>query len=90
MDEEEEEEEEEEDDASSGSILSAGLAWITILMNFVGLFAEFLMSGTSLFKTSSPSFTFFNLSLSRSFSNSNVPVETFLPTGDGDAFLRRA
>merc|ERR1719341_1235474 len=84
--------EEEDDDDSEGEIsqsfFSAGFAWITILMNFVGLpfSAELLTSGRSFFKFSSPTFTFFSLSLSWSLSSSKVPVETFLPTGDGDAF----
>ena len=86
---------EEEDDSEediSQSFFSAGFAWITILMNFVGLSfeAELLTSGRSFFNICSPILTFFSLSLSSFFSSSKVPVETFLPTGDGDAFRKRA
>ena len=87
--------EDDDDDSEediSKSFFSAGFAWITILMNFVGLSfsAELLTSGRSFFKISSPIFTFFSLSLSWSLSSSKVPVETFLPTGDGDALRKRA
>ena len=86
---------EEDDDSEediSQSFFSAGFAWITILMNFVGLsfVDEPLTSGRSLFKISSPIITFFSFSLSWSLSSSKVPVETFRPTGDGDAFRKRA
>ena len=94
-DEEEDLDVEEDDDSEediSKSLFSAGFAWITILMNFVGFSfsAELFISGRSFFKISSPIFTFFSLSLSRSLSSWKVPVETFLPSGDGDALLRHA
>ena len=88
----EEEDDDDSDEDVSQSFFSAGFAWITILMNFVGLpfSAELLTSGRSFFKISSPTFTCFSLSRSWSLSSSKVPVETFLPTGDGDAFRKRA